>query len=132
MQIAIDVHSHMLCQEWLELFKAHSAPRFTIKQVVGGKQVIHYDGVPFMTPEDRMFDYDARFKAMDEAGVGMAILSLTGPNAINRVSVSFPARLERRYRGNLTLTLFTLALSEFGGEARTAGIGQFFTLDEPW
>ncbi len=80
MQIAIDVHSHMLCREWLDLFKAHSAPRFTIKEVVGGKQVIHYDGVPFMTPEDRMFDYDARFKAMDEAGVDMAILSLTGPN----------------------------------------------------
>jgi len=80
LQIAIDVHSHMLCREWLDLFKAHSAPRFTIKEVVGGKQVIHYDGVPFMTPEDRMFDYDARFKAMDEAGVDMAILSLTGPN----------------------------------------------------
>ncbi len=80
MQIAIDVHSHMLCEEWLALFKANCGPRFTIKQVVGGKEVIHFDGVPFMTPEDRMFDYDARFKAMDAAGVDMAILSLTGPN----------------------------------------------------
>ena len=80
MHIAIDVHSHMLCQEWLDLFKAHCGPRFTIQKVVGGAEVIHYDGVAFMTPQPTMFDYPARLAAMDEAGVGMAILSLTGPN----------------------------------------------------
>lgn len=80
MHIAIDVHSHMLCEEWLALFKAHSGPRFSIRQVTGGKDVIHADGVAFMTPTPGMFDYAARFKAMDEAGVGMAVLSLTGPN----------------------------------------------------
>ncbi len=80
MQQAIDVHSHMLCPEWLELFRAHSGGRFSIKQVTGGKEVIHYDGVAFMTPEERMFDYGQRMAAMDEAGVGMAVLSLTGPN----------------------------------------------------
>ena len=80
MQIAIDVHSHMLCQEWLDLFKAHCGPRFTIQKVVGGAEVIHYDGVAFMTPQPTMFDYPARLAAMDKAGVGMAILSLTGPN----------------------------------------------------
>lgn len=80
MHAAIDCHSHMLCDEWVALFKAHSAPRFTIKQVVGGKDVIHADGVPFMTPTPPMFDYKARFDAMDKAGVEMAVLSLTGPN----------------------------------------------------
>jgi aminocarboxymuconate-semialdehyde decarboxylase len=80
LQIAIDVHSHMLCQEWLDLFKANCGPRFTIQKVVGGAEVIHYDGVAFMTPQPTMFDYPARLAAMDEAGVGMAILSLTGPN----------------------------------------------------
>ena len=80
MQQAIDVHSHMLCQEWLDLFRAHSGGRFSIRQVTGGKEVIHYDGVAFMTPEQRMFDYGQRLAAMDEAGVGMAVLSLTGPN----------------------------------------------------
>jgi aminocarboxymuconate-semialdehyde decarboxylase len=79
-QIAIDVHSHMLCQEWVDLFKANCGPRFTIQRVTGGAEVIHYDGVPFMTPQPTMFDYPARLKAMDNAGVGMAILSLTGPN----------------------------------------------------
>src|SRR5687767_1195957 len=80
MHIAIDVHSHMLCKEWLDLFKAHSGPRFTIQRVTGGAEVIHYDGVAFMTPQPTMFDYPARLTAMDQAGVGMAILSLTGPN----------------------------------------------------
>ena len=80
MQIAIDVHSHMLCDEWLELFKAHCGERFTIQRVVGGAEVIHYDGVAFMTPQPAMFDYGARLAAMDTARVGMAILSLTGPN----------------------------------------------------
>ena len=80
MHAAIDVHSHMLCDEWLALFKAHSGPRFSIRKVSGGKEVIHADGVPFMTPTPGMFDYKARFSAMDEAGVDMAVLSLTGPN----------------------------------------------------
>jgi len=77
---AIDFHSHMLCQEWLDLFKAHKGPRFTIERVLGGNEVIHADGVPFMTPQPTMFDYASRLKAMDEAGVDIAILSLTGPN----------------------------------------------------
>ncbi len=80
MQTAIDIHSHMLCEEWLALFKAHSGPRFSIRQVMGGREVIHAEGVPFMTPTPGMFDYKARFAAMDAAGVGMAVLSLTGPN----------------------------------------------------
>jgi aminocarboxymuconate-semialdehyde decarboxylase len=70
----------MLCQEWLELFKSNCGPRFTIQKVVGGADVIHYDGVAFMTPQKTMFDYPSRLAAMDKAGVGMAILSLTGPN----------------------------------------------------
>lgn len=77
---AIDIHSHMLCREWLDLFKAHSGPRFQIKPVLGKQEVIHADGVPFMTPTAPMFDYPARLKAMDDAGVAMAVLSLTGPN----------------------------------------------------
>jgi aminocarboxymuconate-semialdehyde decarboxylase len=80
MQAAIDVHSHMLCEEWLALFKQHSGPRFSIRTVLGGREVIHAEGVPFMTPTPAMFDYLARFAAMDEAGVDMAVLSLTGPN----------------------------------------------------
>jgi aminocarboxymuconate-semialdehyde decarboxylase len=80
MQAAIDIHSHMLCEEWLALLKQHGGPKFSIRKVLGGKEVIHAGGVPFMTPMPAMFDYAARFAAMDQAGVDMAILSLTGPN----------------------------------------------------
>src|SRR5688572_9258229 len=79
MHPAIDAHSHMLCREWFELLKAHGAPRFTVKPL-NGNDVIHHDGVPLMAPQPQMFDYDYRIKAMDEAKVSTAILSLTGPN----------------------------------------------------
>ena len=80
MHKAIDIHSHMLCREWWEIFRAHSGPRFTVERVASGTEVVHYDGVPFMTPQAAMFDYPERFRQMDKAGVAMAVLSLTGPN----------------------------------------------------
>ncbi len=39
---------------------------------------IHIDGAPFLLPVPAVFDYEARLRSMD--GVGMAVLSLTGPN----------------------------------------------------
>ncbi|NBX91260.1 MAG: 2-amino-3-carboxymuconate-6-semialdehyde decarboxylase, partial [Betaproteobacteria bacterium] len=69
----------MLCPEWLDLLKARGAPRVTVKRIPSGEW-IHVDGVPFMLPVPAMFDYEHRFKAMDGAGVDMAVLSLTGPN----------------------------------------------------
>jgi len=80
MQAAIDIHAHMLCPQWLELFRAHGGKRFDIRRVASGREVVHHDGIPFMTPESAMFDLGARLARMDEAGVDMAVLSLTGPN----------------------------------------------------
>jgi aminocarboxymuconate-semialdehyde decarboxylase len=77
---AIDIHSHMLCDEWLELIRAHGAPKFTVATADTGKLWIHLDGVRFMFPQPEMFDYAQRLAAMDAAGVDMAVLSLTGPN----------------------------------------------------
>jgi len=80
-QAAIDVHSHMLCPEWLELIRNHGAPKFTVATAADtGKTWIHLDGVRFMFPQPEMFDYAQRLAAMDAAGVDMAVLSLTGPN----------------------------------------------------
>lgn len=79
-QDVIDVHSHMLCQEWLDILRAHGAPRITMGRAASGKEWIYSDGVQFMLPIPAMFDYEHRFAAMDQAGVAMAILSLTGPN----------------------------------------------------
>ena len=139
MQIAIDVHSHMLCQEWLDIFKANCGARFTIKKVVGGAEVIHYDGVAFMTPQTTMFDYPSRLAAMDQAGVGMAILSLTGPNvywgdahasssaarAINdsfaEASARYPTRI--KWMASLPLQYPDHALAELERATKKGAVG---------
>ena len=38
------------------------------------------DGAPFMTLMPGMFDYELRLRAMDQAGVDIAIVTLTSPN----------------------------------------------------
>ncbi len=76
----IDVHTHMLNARFVELLKKHGGPHYTVKQVTGGQTGIHRDGAPFMTLTPGMFDYETRLRAMDEAGVDMAIVTLTSPN----------------------------------------------------
>ena len=151
MHPAIDCHSHMLCDEWLALFKAHSAPRFTIERVVGGKEVIHADGVPFMTPTPPMFDYAARFAAMDAVGVDIAVLSLTGPNvywgseevsarAARAINASFAeaqaARPERiRWMASLPMQFPDAALAELRRAVADGAVGAMILANiggKPW
>jgi aminocarboxymuconate-semialdehyde decarboxylase len=75
----IDVHTHMLNEGYLNLLKKHGG-RYSVKKVVGGQTGIHRDGAPFMTLTPGMFDYEARLRAMDQAGVDLAIVTLTSPN----------------------------------------------------
>ena len=107
MHDAIDVHSHMLCDEWLEILRTRGAPHMTYGPVASGAQWVFRDGTPFMRPIPAMFDYPARIAAMDRAGVAMAVLSLTGPNvywgdedassrAARAMNASF-ARAQREY-----------------------------------
>jgi len=77
---AIDVHTHMLHREWLDLLKRRGGPRYSVAPVGALKDVIHMDGAPFMTPLPEMFDYDLRIRNMDRAGVDVAVVSLTCPN----------------------------------------------------
>ncbi len=76
----IDVHTHMLTKEWVNLLEQHGAPRYTLKEVRGGLRAIHLDGAPFMTPIPPMFDWEMRIANMDKAGVDVAVTSLTCPN----------------------------------------------------
>ncbi len=76
----VDVHTHMLNEAWLRLLKRHGG-RYKVMKVKGGQTGIHRDGAPFMTLTPGMFDYEARIRAMDEAGVDIAIVTLTSPNA---------------------------------------------------
>ncbi|TMH96782.1 MAG: 2-amino-3-carboxymuconate-6-semialdehyde decarboxylase, partial [Betaproteobacteria bacterium] len=75
----VDVHTHMLNEAWLRLLKKHGG-RYKVKKVKGGQTGIHRDGAPFMTLTPGMFDYETRIRAMDEAGVDIAIVTLTSPN----------------------------------------------------
>lgn len=78
MSPVIDVHTHMLNDRWLETILEHGG-RYSMKEL-GGQRVIHYDGAPFMTLMDPMFDYAQRIKDMDKAGVDLSIVSLTCPS----------------------------------------------------
>jgi len=78
MSNVIDVHTHMLNDRWLSAILEHGG-RYSLKEL-GGQRVIHYDGAPFMTLMDPMFDYAQRIVDMDKAGVDVAIVSLTCPS----------------------------------------------------
>jgi aminocarboxymuconate-semialdehyde decarboxylase len=76
--MVIDVHTHMLNDEWLKRLLAHGG-RYTLKKLKG-ERVVHLDGAPFMTLKEGMFDYERRIKAMNRCKVDMAIVSLTCPS----------------------------------------------------
>jgi aminocarboxymuconate-semialdehyde decarboxylase len=78
MSTVIDVHTHMLNDRWLSAILEHGG-NYSVKEL-GGQRVIHYDGAPFMTLMDPMFDYAQRIKDMDAAGVDLSIVSLTCPS----------------------------------------------------
>src|SRR5579883_2840681 len=80
MSIVVDVHTHMLTREWLNLLEQHGGPVYTVHEVLGGLRSIHLNGSQFMTPVPEMFDYEKRIQDMDKAGVDVAIVSLSCPN----------------------------------------------------
>jgi aminocarboxymuconate-semialdehyde decarboxylase len=75
----IEDHTHMLSEAYVGLLKKHGR-HYSVKKVVGGQTGIHRDGAPFMTLMPGMFDYELRLRAMDAAGVDLAIVTLTSPN----------------------------------------------------
>jgi len=76
----IDVHTHVLTEDWFQLLQQHGGPRYSVKPVAGGLRAIHLDGAPFMTPVPPMFDYGLRLATMDRCGVDVCVVSLTCPN----------------------------------------------------
>jgi len=76
----IDVHTHMLTLEWIDRLRQYGGGRYEVKKTKAGQDSIFLDNVPFMTLMPGMWDYDLRIKAMDAAGVDVAIVSLTCPN----------------------------------------------------
>jgi len=70
----------MLSDHWLQRIQEFGGPEYSVK-ALKGQDVIHMHDAPFMTLMPGMFDFDMRIKKMDEAGVDMAIVSLTCPSA---------------------------------------------------
>ena len=107
----IDVHTHMLNKDWLELLRRHGKPRYEVRKSMDAPEGIFLDGAPFMTPQPGHFDYDARIKAMDAAKVDLAILSLTCPNVYwggeavsleaSQIANNDMARAEKAYPGRI-------------------------------
>lgn len=75
----IDVHTHMLSQDWLDLLVERSGA-YTLRDAPGGARAVYRGGTAFMTLTPGMFDYDLRIAEMDKAGVDLAIVSLTCPS----------------------------------------------------
>jgi len=139
MSPAIDVHTHMLSQEWLSLLEQHGGPHYTLKEVRGGLRAIHLDGAPFMTPVPNMFDWDARIANMDNARVDIAITSLTCPNVfwgsaevsvkaarimndeMARAQKTWPARI--RWFASLPWQHEKLALEELARACNAGAVG---------
>jgi len=77
----IDIHTHMTTRSYIELLRTHGAPELELKKTKAGQDTVWYRGSPFFTLFEPMWDYELRIKDMDKAGVDVAIVSLTCPNA---------------------------------------------------
>lgn len=78
-RVIIDVHTHMFTRRWLELLVAHGAP-YRIQVRPDRRDEIFRGDTPVVFPQPGHFDYDLRLQAMDAAGIGVSIVSLTCPN----------------------------------------------------
>ena len=97
----IDVHTHMVSAEYIEILRKQGGPTYSVGQIIGGQQAIHRNGAPFMTLFNEMFDYDMRVKNMDKAGVDIAVVSLTCPSVYwggKEVSVSTTRMMNKNMR----------------------------------
>jgi aminocarboxymuconate-semialdehyde decarboxylase len=77
----IDVHTHMLTRDYIELLRTRGGPELELKKTKAGQDTVWYRGSPFFTLFEPMWNYELRIRDMDKAGVDVAIVSLTCPNA---------------------------------------------------
>lgn len=76
----IDIHTHMLTRDYLELLGSRGAPKYSSGVNKDGQPIIRMWETPFFTLFEEMWDYDLRIAAMDRARVDLAVVSLTTPN----------------------------------------------------
>jgi aminocarboxymuconate-semialdehyde decarboxylase len=76
----IDVHTHMLSAAYLETIQRTADCPYTVRENSSGARAIFRGDTAFVTLTPEMFDWDARIRDMDAAGVDVAVVSLTSPN----------------------------------------------------
>ncbi|VCU70513.1 Amidohydrolase [Pigmentiphaga humi] len=79
MSPVIDVHTHMVSEAWLKLLRDHGGTKYQFRETAD-LPLILCDGAPFFTLNRNMFDYEARIRNMDAAGVDVSVVSLTAPS----------------------------------------------------
>lgn len=106
----IDVHTHMYTDGWLNVIREN--PDDSIRLVQGSRtEEIEYRGARIARIVPEMLDWDLRIRNMDEAGVDIAMVSLTAPNVYvaskdlsialaRQVNDDFAAQ-QQRYPGRL-------------------------------
>jgi aminocarboxymuconate-semialdehyde decarboxylase len=135
----IDVHTHMLTRDYLDLLESHGAPQYRRALNPAGEETIQRFGAPFFTLTEPMWDYEQRIRDMDKAGVDVAIVSLTCPNtffgdadislaAARNVNDSM-AEQERlragriRWLASLPWQYSDLAIAELGRAVESGAVG---------
>jgi len=107
----IDVHTHMFTKGWVDSVRAN--PTADVKILQGTRhEEIDYRGARIVRLAPEMTDFDMRIKAMDEAGVDVALISLTAPN-VYFGDADYSARLARQVNDD-----FAEAESRYGGRIR--------------
>ena len=77
----IDVHTHNYTEGWLRLIRARGGPDYEIRESVDSPTTLFRRGMSFGPLEPAHFDFDLRVANMKEAGVDLAIVTLSAPSA---------------------------------------------------
>ena len=120
-----DVHTHTLSKRFTDLLDKHGGHRYSLSTDSAGSTIVMRQGARFMTFTEPMFNPDMRLEAMDAAGVDVALLSYTCPNAywaegeitqtvirtMNDDLAELCARHPQRFKGLASLPLQDIDLS---------------------
>jgi aminocarboxymuconate-semialdehyde decarboxylase len=86
----------MLSAAYLETMQRTAGCPYTVRENSSGARAIFRGETAFVTLTPEMFDWDARIRGMDAAGVDVAVVSLTSPNVYwggREVSVAVAAAM---------------------------------------
>jgi aminocarboxymuconate-semialdehyde decarboxylase len=78
--LAIDVHTHMYTRGWQEAVRKANDPHIKLTPGPGGSDSMFYMWSNVGVLGNEMFDWDLRIRKMDQAGVDVALISLSSPN----------------------------------------------------